>query len=541
MTRTPIVLCILDGVGWGRRGEGDAFFEASTPVLDGLLRDRPWCLLQAHGTAVGLPSDKDMGNSEVGHNAMGAGRVFDQGAKLVDKAIATGALWRSPHWRAAVERARAGGTLHLLGLVSDGNVHSHVDHLRALIDRAREEGVPRLRVHALTDGRDVDRRSALRWIEPLEEELRASGLDYAIATGGGRMVITMDRYEADWEMVARGWATHVLGEGRRHPSATEAIRTLYAEDPDVDDQYLPPFVVGDYAGMADGDAAILFNFRGDRAIEISMAFDMGPEFDARPGGRFFDRRRHPDVLFAGMMEYDGDLHVPRRFLVEPPAIDRTVGEIMAAAGLRVLAISETQKFGHVTYFFNGNRSDPLPGETQVEIPSDTVPFDRAPAMKAREIAERVAAELRRGAFDHLRLNIANGDMVGHTGDHAAALVAMEAVDAAVGTVLDAALEVGAILLITADHGNIEENYLLDRETGEIRRGPDGAPLPSTAHSLNPVPFILVDPTGAWELVSTDHARPVRSIAAVGATLLELCGLEPPADYLPALVRPRRQR
>ena len=235
MSQPCVVLCILDGVGWGRRDDGDAVFLADTPVLDGLMASHPWCLLQAHGTAVGLPSDGDMGNSEVGHNAMGAGRVFDQGAKLVDLAIESGRLWEAPAWREAVSRAKAGGTLHLLGLLSDGNVHSHVKHTRALLDRAQEEGVQRVRLHVLTDGRDVTARSALTWVAPLEADLAERPGDWAIATGGGRMHITMDRYEADWPMVARGWRTHVHGEGRRFETAVSAVETLYAEDADVDD------------------------------------------------------------------------------------------------------------------------------------------------------------------------------------------------------------------------------------------------------------------------------------------------------------------
>jgi 2,3-bisphosphoglycerate-independent phosphoglycerate mutase len=518
---TPVVLCILDGVGWGRRDDTDAVFVARTPNLDALLSTRPNCLLKAHGRAVGLPSDADMGNSEVGHNAMGAGRVVDQGASLVDAAIASGAIFETGAWAELMERP----TVHFIGLVSDGNVHSHVKHLRALVARAAAAG-KRVRVHALTDGRDVSERSALTWIEPLEAELAALP-DARIASGGGRMRITMDRYEADWEMVRRGWDTHVHGVGRAFPSATDAIRTLYTEDAKTNDQWLAPFVVTDDAGapvgrIRDGDAVVFFNFRGDRAIEISRAF---------VGDVPFDRGVRPDVVYAGMMMYDGDTHLPPRYLVEPPAIDRTVGELLVGAGVRTYAVSETQKFGHVTYFFNGNRSGRIDEalEEYAEVPSDNVPFEQAPAMKCAEITERAARALRSGRFDHIRLNLANGDMVGHSGDFAATVAAMEAVDACVGRLVEACEAAGAILLVTADHGNADEMYELDKKGAPILV--DGRRKPRTSHSLNPVPFILLDPTGTWRL----ECPPDAGIAQVGGTLLALFGVPAPADYLPPLV------
>ena len=523
MSRSPVVLCVLDGVGWGRRDDGDAVHLANTPHLDALMADHPWCLLQAHGTAVGMPSDEDMGNSEVGHNAMGAGRVFDQGAKLVELAIDDGSIWASPTWQEAVK----GRTLHLIGLLSDGNVHSHINHLHAMIAQAESEGVSRLRVHVLTDGRDVSGRSALTYLAPLEAQLAAAAGDYAIATGGGRMLITMDRYEADWSMVKRGWDCHVHAEGRRFPTASTAVATAYADDPEVDDQWLPPFVVGDFDGIHDGDSVLFINFRGDRAVQISRAFGE-PGFDA------FARGRTPQVFFGGMMEYDGDLKVPLHTLVPPPAIDGTVGEAMSAAGLSVLATSETQKFGHVTFFFNGNRSEPLPGETRAEVRSDVLPFDQAPAMKAREVTEIVCAALRKGGTDHIRTNIANGDMVGHTGKLGPTIEAMEVVDACVGRIAAAAQEAGAILLVTADHGNADEMFQVDKKTG-AHKLIDGQRVPSTSHSLNPVPFILVDPQRHWTLTTTE-GQAGGGLAQIGGTLLHLSGLSLPEAYLPSLAK-----
>jgi 2,3-bisphosphoglycerate-independent phosphoglycerate mutase len=537
----PTVLCIMDGVGWGRRDDGDAVFVARTPTLDRLMAERPWRLLQAHGPAVGLPDWSDMGNSEVGHNALGGGRVFDQGAKLVSAAIASGAIFESEAWLQVVQRP----TLHLLGMISDGNVHSHADHLHALIGGAARAGVARLRLHLLTDGRDVAERSALEWIEPLERSLaahREQGRDYRIASGGGRMNITMDRYEADWSMIQRGWRCHVHGEARPYPSASTAIRALYAEDPSITDQFLPAFVVtedGEPVGrVQDGDAVVLFNFRGDRALEISRAFE-GRDLPASLDLRGSQGRPAPvDVLYAGMMEYDGDLHIPGRYLVEPPAIDRTVSDYLAANGVTGFAVSETQKFGHVTYFFNGNRSEPVdPGlERWHEIPSDPGDFDKAPAMKAEPITDAVVEAIASGRYRHVRLNLANGDMVGHTGSFQAAVAAVEAVDASLARIAAAVEAAGGVLMITADHGNSDQMFEVDKKTGAYKIDSDGKRVVRTAHSLNPVPFILVDHTGLLQLDASlgDDA----GLGNVGAGLLTAVGLVPPADYQPGIIIPR---
>ncbi|MCB9689206.1 MAG: 2,3-bisphosphoglycerate-independent phosphoglycerate mutase [Alphaproteobacteria bacterium] len=526
----PVVLCILDGVGIGDGGEDDAVATARTPVLDALRAAHPWTKLAAHGRAVGMPSDDDMGNSEVGHNAIGCGRVFEQGASLVVGAIRSGALFETPVW-AELCGTR---TLHLLGLVSDGNVHSHVEHLHALIDGAARAGVRRLRVHALTDGRDVDARSALTWLRPLEEKLAAlstGGRDYRVGSGGGRMLVTMDRYEAEWAMVERGWRCHVQGQGRPFASACEAVETLYAENPKVDDQWLPAFVVtegGEPVGrIEDGDGVLLFNFRGDRAIEISRAFEERETFHA------FDRGHVPDVVYAGMMQYDGDLKLPTRFLVAPPAIDRTVGEYLAAAGLRTFACSETQKFGHVTYFFNGNRSGYVDErlERYVEIPSDTLPFDERPWMKCAEITDAVVQAIGSGDYDHVRLNLANGDMVGHTGVLESARVAVEAVDLQVGRIWEAVKAANGVLFVTADHGNADEMWMKDKKSKAAKLGPDGRPLPRPSHTLNPVPFVICDARG--ELRLADVADP--GLASAGTTVLAALGLQPPDDYAPSLI------
>ena len=525
MSIPPVVLCILDGVGWGRRDEGDAVYLAKTPHLDHMMETQPWCLLKAHGTAVGLPSDGDMGNSEVGHNAMGAGRVFDQGSKLVGESITSGRMWTSAAWQAAVQRE----TLHFIGLLSDGGVHSHADHLHAMVRQAVSDGVKHIRIHVLTDGRDVSSRSTLDYIAPLEALLESLPADCAIATGGGRMHITMDRYEADWSMVERGWDLQVHGQGRRFASATQAVQTLYSEDGDIDDQYLPCFVVGDYQGIQDGDGVILFNFRGDRAMEVCQAFD-NAEFTA------FDRGQRPDVFFAGMMEYDGDLHIPKNFLVEPPAIDNTVSHFLGQAGLKSLAVSETHKFGHVTYFFNGNRGEQPPGEEWVEVPSLTDSCESAPQMKAIEVTDVAVRAITSGDYDHIRLNLANGDMVGHTGDMAATIQAMELMDTCLARLAEATSQAGGILIVTADHGNADQMYEVDKTTGDYARDGHGRLKTRPSHTLNPVPMLLHGATDRWEIHPS--GPDAGGLAQIGSTLLALCGLPLPSGYLPSLVRKR---
>ncbi len=535
----PVVLLILDGVGLGRRDESDGVFMAYTPELDALMAEPLVTRLKAHGTAVGLPSDDDMGNSEVGHNALGAGRVFAQGARLVNEAIASGALFQGASWRSAVARGRSGGTLHFIGLLSDGNVHSHIAHLFAMLDRAAADGVRRVRIHPLLDGRDVGERSALTYLDALDAELRRlneRGLDVQVASGGGRMVTTMDRYNANWEVVERGWQAHVLGVGRQFGSAREAVETYYREDPSATDQYLDSFVVGregkPVGPIEDGDAVVFFNFRGDRAIEISRAFEE-PAFAA------FDRVRVPEVFYAGMMQYDGDALIPKHFLVEPPAIDRTVSQYLCAAGVTSFAISETQKYGHVTYFWNGNNSGYIDErlERYEEIPSDRVQFDQRPWMKAAEITDATIAAIQSGRYKFVRVNYANGDMVGHTGNVPAIRVAVEAVDLALRRLLPVVRAAGGVLVVTADHGNADQMFTEKKGKRE----------PMVAHTLNPVPFIVKDFSGANRLAiapgpyregeerSDPGTAPRGGLSHVAATLLLLLGFEKPADYDPSLL------
>ncbi|MBQ7367140.1 MAG: 2,3-bisphosphoglycerate-independent phosphoglycerate mutase [Spirochaetaceae bacterium] len=541
--RGPVVLVIMDGVGYGKYEEGDAVRASRMKYLDWLTANCSHTQLKAHGTAVGLPSDDDMGNSEVGHNAMGCGRVFAQGAKLVGSSIATGQMFADATWQKltknVLEGAEKGAALHFIGLVSDGNVHSHIDHLKAMVSQAYKDGIKRIRVHALLDGRDVDPTSALDYIGPLEDFLAGfEGADYRIASGGGRMYLTMDRYNADWAMVQRGWYAHVLGEGRQFASASEAIEVYRSENPGLLDQDMHEFVIAEngqpVGRIQDGDSVIYFNFRGDRALEITAAFETA----ADTAFTHFDRKAVPTVEYAGMMEYDGDAHVPAQYLVSPPSIDRTMGEYLTASGVRLLAISETQKYGHVTYFFNGNRQGKFDErlEDYVEVPSDVVPFEQRPWMKCAEITDKVIEAIRSGKYNHIRLNYPNGDMVGHTGVFNAVVCSMEGMDLQLGRLKAAIEEAGGILCITADHGNSDDMYEHGKD-GSVKKGSDGEPKAKTSHSLNPVPAIIYDPEYKGEY-DRDKLNEGLGISSWPATLINLMGLVPPADYDKSIINMR---
>ena len=522
----PLLLIIMDGIGYGREDESNAVYIANAPTLKELMKRKDCIAIAAHGVAVGLPSDEDMGNSEVGHNALGAGRVFFQGARRVNQAFDTGVVFDGKLWKKIIESGKKGGAVHFIGLLSDANVHSNINHLYKMLNKLVEKGIEKVRVHPLLDGRDVAPRSALEYVIPLEKYLKeirdTKGFHYVIASGGGRMNVTMDRYEADWNIVKRGWDAHVNGIGRHFKSCEAAINTFYNED--MDDQYMDSFVIVDDKDepvgiMNDGDSVVFFNFRGDRAIEISMAFDGGPEFNK------FDRSRIPDVLYAGMMEYDSEAKIPKKFLVEPPTITRTVGEYLAVQGVTMFAISETQKYGHVTYFWNGNRSGYINKdlETYIEITSDKVPFDQLPKMKAVEITDKTIELLESGKYKFGRLNFANGDMVGHTGVMNAAIEAVETVDSCVKRLLDEIAKLEGIAIITADHGNSDEMFTVKKEKKVLK----------TSHTLNKVPFVIIDSGYKGEYRMANVEKP--GLSNIAATICNLLGFEKPEDYDPSLI------
>ena len=530
----PVVVLVLDGVGLNDKETGNAITQAKTPTLDRLMRDYPTRSLMAHGTAVGLPSDEDMGNSEVGHNALGSGQIFAQGAKLVSNSIESGKIYEGNGWKKVSGTCKENGsTLHFLGLFSDGNVHSHIDHLKALIVQAKNEGIKKVRCHILLDGRDVAETSALDYVEPFEAflaELNNDGFDAKIASGGGRMNITMDRYEANWEMVKKGWDIHVLGEGRQFNSAKEAIET-YRGELKVIDQDLPGFVIAEdgkpLGTIEDGDGVIFFNFRGDRSIEISKAFTE-EEFS------YFDRVRFPKTAYAGMLEYDGDLHIPPVYLVAPPEITNTMGEYLAKAPFSSLAVSETQKYGHVTYFWNGNKSGKYneEKETYIEIPSDVVPFEQRPWMKCAEITDVLVSSILSGEYKFIRANFPNGDMVGHTGNMKATIISMEALDLCLDRILQALDQVGGVALITADHGNADEMMELDKKTGLPKTNKDGSFKAKTSHTLNPVPCIFYDNNTASSYTVKEGKFGLSNVAATAVNLL---GYEAPAVWNESMI------
>ncbi len=536
--RRPVVLIVLDGWGIGAHPAWDAVAQATTPVMDRLWATFPHTTLMTCGFHVGLPGRRDLGGSEVGHLTMGAGRILDQGPTRIFKAIEDGSFYESEVLAELIERGRAGHTLHLMGLLSDGNIHSHIDHFEAVARHADRSGVARLRLHALLDGRDVGIQSALDYtarIETLFAEINAKGdRDYRIASGGGREKITMDR-DRTWPKVAAGWACHVHGESpNRFSSIEAAVRHFREGDPEIIDQDLPGFVIVDEQGapvgpVADGDAVLFMNFRADRAVEITQAFELD-DFDG------FDRGRRPDCLYAGMMVYDEDHYLPRRVVMGPARVERPLGERVVEWGLSQFRLTETQKYPHVTFFFNGGRREPLDAEREeyVLIDSDKIDsFADAPAMKAAEIADAAEGLIGSGRFDFGLINFANADMVGHTGDFTAAKVAAEAADTALGRVLTAVERAGGCALVLADHGNADEMVILNK------RGEEEI---STKHSLNPVPCICFDPgietaSSPYRLrrpEGEERAGVTPGLGHIAATCCVMLGKPVPEGWLPPL-------
>lgn len=542
----PVLFVIMDGYGLRDESKGNCVHLAKTPHIDFLVnwaKERNlYTQLKAHGTVVGLPKDEDMGNSEVGHNALGAGRVFSQGAKLVNKAIKNRSIFETPLWKKLID-VKENNTIHFIGLLSDANVHSHIDQLFGLLDELARINLKKVRIHTLLDGRDVEPWSASKYIDNLEEKLKnlnqEYNVDFRIASGGGRMRVTMDRYESDWDVVKRGWDAHVRGipevlAGYRgyFTSAGEAVTAAESwvkerasvnnknSNKEPTEQYAPSFVIVDddnkpVGPIVDGDRVINFNFRGDRAIQISKAFEY-VDFDK------FKRVDFPSVEYAGMLEYDGDLKLPGQFLVPPPQIDKTISEYLCAEGVTQFACAETHKFGHVTYFWNGNNSGYIDEtlERYVEIesgPSEMI--EDYPGMKADEVCDTVIAALESQSYQFLRVNFANPDMVGHTGNVDAGIRAVEVVDKSVGRLKEAITELNGIMIVSSDHGNIEELI------GKYK----------TSHTLNPVPFFIWDPQYDNEYVVRDDLK-VPQLANVAATLLNFLGYEKPKIYRKSLVK-----
>lgn len=568
----PVVLVVMDGVGLGLRRSGNAVRQAHTEFLDTAMMKYLNIPLAASGEAVGIMPGQ-MGNSEVGHNAIGSGQIIRQGISQVEVAFATGDIWESKAWRGAIKFLKAGNdvtstssnktwaasavkfwqsqakispnalpTLHFCGIFSDGGVHSDIKHLEQMIARAYEEGVRRMRIHAIFDGRDVAPQSEPKYIERLEKFCQKfPDADIRIASGGGRMVMTADRYENDWNMVKLGYDAMVYGKApRQFSSATEAIKTLRAEQPGIQDQYLPAFVIVDnvvgrsplasraikaksssaeVAGrvkpigrIMNGDAVIYYDFRADRAVEIAEAFTAArfDKFDRTGGSKTVkdpDNNLGPCIYFAGLAEYDADRHIPKHVLVPPVTIDTPLNTFLGQQDINQLAISETVKFGHITYYFNGNSYRKAPGEKHIEIPSDSQPFNTRPWMKSAEITDVALENLDKHKF--VRINFPGGDMVGHFAELEPTIVALEAIDIQLARLAKRVDALGGVMVITADHGNAEE--LLDR-----------GGTAKTAHTTNPVPCIFYDNTKNAKLY---HAAKLKDpgLANIAATIATLLG------------------
>ncbi|MDQ6964737.1 MAG: 2,3-bisphosphoglycerate-independent phosphoglycerate mutase [Mariprofundales bacterium] len=525
----PVLLLVLDGWGIGDGGDGDAVARANTPNMDRYWRSYAHTTLYTHGEFVGLPSKRDLGGSEVGHLTMGAGRVFNQGSTRIGEAIADGSLFTSAVARELIARGQQGGAIHLIGLLSDGNIHSHIDHFIALIEHADQQGVTQLRLHALFDGRDVEIQSAHRYVAQIEQLFAKINSrpdrHYAIASGGGRERIVMDR-DRNWPMVAAGWQQIVHGESEHHfPSAAAAIEHFRQQSAGLIDQDMDGFVVVDEQGMPvgtiqDGDAVVMMNFRADRAVEISEAFCCN-DFTA------FDRGRLPDCYFAAMMVYDEDRNLPANQLMPPVTVDNTFGRMLVERGMRQFRLAETQKYPHITFFFNGGYREPLDDtlESYIVIPSDQgLSFADQPQMQAERVADSAIEMVGSGEYDFGLINLANADMVGHCGRIEPAIAAVEAVDRAVGRIMEAVAKAGGTAVITADHGNAEEML-----TGDGSR--------CTKHSINPVPCILFDPnySGEYQLRQQGEDGMQLGLSNLAATLCMMMDIEPLPEFDPPLI------
>ncbi len=502
----PVLLVVLDGWGIRAEREANAIAVAGTPSMDALQREFPSTALETSGLAVGLPEGQ-MGNSEVGHTNLGAGRIVYQDLVRINRAVEDGSFFKNDALLLACRRAReAGGALHLMGLVSDGGVHSHVDHLHACLELARREGVARTYLHAFMDGRDTPPRSGLDYLAAVEKRLKDTGYG-KVATVCGRYW-AMDR-DKRWDRVARAWAALVDGEGERATSGVAAMEASYAKG--QGDEFVQPTVIVNGDGkpvgpVRDGDAVLFFNFRADRAREITRAF-------TQDGFHDFERRAVPRLsAYVCMTQYDETFTLPVAFA--PQDLTEIFPEIVARSGLRQLRTAETEKYAHVTFFFNGGRETVFANEDRILVPSprDVKTYDEKPEMSAREVTDKLVQALGTGRYGFTLVNFANPDMVGHTGILDAAVKAVKVVDECVGRLWQAARQQGIAMLVTADHGNCE--LMTDPVTGQ----------PHTAHTLNPVPFILADPDykGA-------KLRAKGVLADVAPTALQVMGLPQPKE------------
>ncbi len=502
MTKKPLLLMILDGWGLPQGGAGDGLSRASLPVFSSLWNQYPHAQLKCSGLAVGLPEGQ-MGNSEVGHANIGSGRVLYQDVVRINMAIENGSFFTNPAFLQAINFIKtSGGALHLWGLLSDGGVHSEIEHLLALLDLAKRHCLNKVFVHCFTDGRDTPPKSALTYVAQLEEEMTRLGIGQ-IASVSGRF-FAMDR-DKRWDRLERAWRALVLGEGHKAQSAAEAVNNAYKTG--LSDEFIEPTVIyrdeKPLATVANGDAIIFFNYRADRAREISHAFtDNNQDFP------FFPRLKQPQVFYTAMTAYDD--HLKAAIAYPPELPDKTLGQIVSEQGLAQLRIAETEKYAHVTFFFNGGREEKYAGEDRVLIPSPKVEtYDLQPQMSAGEVTEKVLERIKEDKYDFIVLNFANPDMVGHTGKIDAVKTALEFIDPCIGRIIELIRQKDGTAIITADHGNVEK--MLDAEGN-----------PMTAHTTGPVPIILIEPKNRYSLADG-------ALCDIAPTVLQLLGLERPRE------------
>lgn len=521
----PIVLAIMDGVGIRASKRGNAVLRAHTGFICHALTHHYSLPLAASGEAVGLLPGT-MGNSEVGHNTIGAGQIPKQGIARIQTAFDSGDIWLSKAWQDAIKQVKKNhSTLHFSGIFSDGQVHSSIDHLFAMIKEAHQLGIKRIRVHAVLDGRDVAPQSAEIYLQKFQKFINTfpDQPDYKIASAGGRMVFVADRYESDWSIVEAGWRAMVEGKAEHQfEDPNTAIASLRAKNPNLQDQYFPPFVISEnnqpIGKIKSGDSLIYFDFRADRAVEITEAFT-ATKFTHFKRGKF----QPESIYFAGLSEYDSDRHLPKNHLVPPLKIANTLNQFLASKQISQLAISETVKFGHITYYFNGNSYTKAKNEKHLELPSDQVPFNQRPWMQSAQIADQVIANLEK--FDFIRVNFPGGDMVGHFAELEPTILALEAIDLQLARIAKEVDRLGGAMIITSDHGNAEE--LIDSHGN-----------PKTSHTTNPVPCIFYDNTlNAKHRAISRLKKP--GLANLAATIAVMLGAtDYPSSWQAPLIRPK---
>ena len=541
------LLCvIIDGFGINHSFlAGNAYHHAWTPNLEYLKKHHHYLEIYAHGQHVGLSSNTHIGNSEVGHLTLGAGNIYSQGAKKVHQAINSKIAFESKSWIEMISYVKkTKGTLHFLGLLSDGNVHSNYHHLFEMLEQACQCNITNIRIHALFDGRDVNDYSAEFYLNSLTDVINKLTSNYQadiqLASGGGRMHITMDRYQSDWDMVKRGWEHHVLGKGPIFEDGRQALNTLRKNSPN-NDQFLQGFVIGKNnkpcGEIVDGDAVVNFNFRSDRMVQISQAF-VEDEF------KYFDRLRHPKIYYLGMCSYHRNNNIPKNYLIAEDPILNPLSKTLVEHRIRQFACSETHKFGHVVYYWNGRRSEYFDHQLEeyLEIPSLGERSDLVPWMQADKITCETIKRIADNRFDFARINLANGDMVGHGGDLDSAVVAMSVVDLMIGRLIRACEQYKTILMITADHGNCEEmfNHSDQKSFKDVIQSYNPITgyqaLTKTAHTPNKVPFYLYFPTNIFSNVKFDTSIKNPGLGNIAGTILTLMGLKDKKNlYLPPLV------